>query len=226
MASICIQILLATLQNLFLHSKDYFWVWSNLMHSNPNIPAEGKLHLTLVAGSRNNPWPMAGEDALAACESTLSWNSQVIYFICYPFGGTFSLFWKPPLTPGMPTPMFCFLILKNQGTGHAFVWMLSTLWDQSPKTLSPISQGAGLGQQQKSCITLFHHSLTDCSNHEPRMFFKYCVVTGLCGSFVSLEQQSVKIGFMKSPLNIWTLKDRSLKEKAIIRRKPAMAQIL
>lgn len=95
MASICIQILLATLQNLFLHSKDYFWVWSNLMHSNPNIPAEGKLHLTLVAGSRNNPWPMAVEDALAACESTLSWNSQVIYFML-------SIWWH--IQPFLKTP--------------------------------------------------------------------------------------------------------------------------
>lgn len=58
------------------------------------------------------------------------------------------------------------------------------------------------------------------------MFLKHHVITGLCDSFVSLEQQSVKIAFMKSLLNIWTLKDGSLKEKAIIKRKPAMAQIL
>jgi len=53
------------------------------------------------------------------------------------------------------------------------------------------------------------------------MFFKQQVITGLYGIFVSLEQQSVKIAFMKSPSNTWALKDRSLKEKAIIKRKPA-----
>lgn len=68
---------------------------------------------------------------------------------------------------------------------------------------------------------IFHWRLWDCLNHVPRMFFKRQVITGLYGSFVSLEQQSVKIAFMKSPSNIWTLKDGSLKEKAIIKRKPA-----
>lgn len=53
------------------------------------------------------------------------------------------------------------------------------------------------------------------------MFFKHQVITGLYSSFVSLEHQRVKIAFMNSPSNIWALKDGSLKEKAIIKRKPA-----
>ena len=68
---------------------------------------------------------------------------------------------------------------------------------------------------------IFHWRLGDGLHCVPRMFFKQQVITGLYGIFVSLEQQSVKIAFMKSPSNTWALKDRSLKEKAIIKRKPA-----
>lgn len=55
----------------------------------------------------------------------------------------------------------------------------------------------------------------------PRMFWEPRLVTAPCSSFVSLEQLGVKIAFPKSAPKICALKDGPLKEKAIIKKKPA-----
>lgn len=134
-------------------------------------------------------------------------------------------FLKPPPHPWSAHTHVLFP--HSQEPGHRTCFCVDVIHPLRSVPQNPLPHQPGCWV--RAATKIVHNSIPPLPywpNHEPRMFFKYCVVTGLCGSFVSLEQQSVKIGFMKSPLNIWTLKDRSLKEKAIIRRKPAMAQIL